>query len=114
MSVELLPGFAALTGQDIERVPWRPFGGMPHVHVRYLFTTPDTVAGLMRLDAGAHEARHLHVGGQHHVWVVDGTVRFDGRHLDPGSYVHVPAGMTHTMKADADGCTLFFVFSRGS
>lgn len=114
MSVELMPGFAVLTGQDVERLPWQPFGGMPRVHVRYLLTTPDTVAGLMRLDGGAHEVRHVHVGGQHHAWIVEGNVRFDNSDLDQGSYLHVPAGMTHTMEAGAAGCTLFFVFSRGA
>ena len=114
MSVELLPGFVALSAEDIENVPWQPFGGMPHVHVRYLLTTGDSVAGLMRLDCGAHEVRHVHVGGEHHAWIVEGAVRFDGTDLDQGSYLHVPAGMTHTMAAGATGCTLFFVFSRGS
>jgi quercetin dioxygenase-like cupin family protein len=112
MTTELLPGFAALASKDIEARPWEAFGGLPHVQVKYLLNTPNSVSGLMRIDAGAHVARHVHVDGQHHVWVAEGVVLFAGKRLDAGSYLHAPAGMSHTMEAEEDGCTLFFVFLR--
>ena len=112
MTTELVPEFAALAGDDIDRQPWEPFGAIPNVHVKYLFRTATSVAGLMRIDPSVAEPRHLHVGGQHHVWVTDGIVHFDGRLLNPGSYLHVPEGMTHTMHTDEQGCTLFFVYLR--
>jgi quercetin dioxygenase-like cupin family protein len=112
MTVELPTGFTAFAGQDLDERPWEPFSGMSHVHVKYLFSTPHSVAGVMKIDAGSDEARRVHVGGQHHVWVADGVVDFDGEQLGPGSYLHVPAGMTHTMAAEDRDCTLFFVYLR--
>lgn len=110
MAVNLVPGAVSLTSGEVGEQPWEPFAGMPHVHVKYLLSVPGSVAGLMRLEPGAHEVPHLHVGGQHHVWVVDGAVHFDGMRLDAGSYVHVPQDTTHAMRADAEGCTFFFVY----
>ncbi len=111
MAVDLVPGFASLNRTEIRERPWEPFAGMPHVRVKYLLSMPDSVAGVMQLDAGAREAAHLHVGGQHHVWVLDGAVEFDGTRLEAGSYLHVPAQTTHAMHAAEEGCTLFFVYS---
>ena len=110
MAVDLLPDIAALEPDAVERCPWMPFAGAPHVLVKYLLSSPDGAAGLMRLDGATEGGRHLHVGGRHHVWVVDGTLVFDGAALGPGSYLHVPAGSDHTMAATDGGCTVFFVY----
>jgi quercetin dioxygenase-like cupin family protein len=112
MTVDSISGIASSTSHEVDERPWELFAGMPHVQVKYLFSASNSVAGLMRLDPGAHEVPHLHVGGQHHVWVLEGAVHFDGKLLNAGSYLHVPENTTHAMQTHEEGCTLFFVYSR--
>ncbi len=110
MTTELLSGIVSLTSDEIGATDWEPFGGLTHARVKYVFSSSDSVAGLLRLDPGGSDVRHLHVGGQHHVWVVRGAVEVDGKRLDQGSYLHVPADTEHAMRAEAAGATVVFVY----
>lgn len=110
MTTDLLSSIVSMTSRDVDEKGWEPFGGMAHVSVKYLFSSDNSVAGLLRIDPGGHEVRHLHVGGQHHAWVVRGLVEVDGRLLDPGSYFHVAADTEHAMRAEAFGATVAFVY----
>jgi quercetin dioxygenase-like cupin family protein len=65
---------------------------------------------LVHADAGA-ELRWDDRDSDHQITVVQGTCRVLGRRLGAGSYIYVPAGMTHSVKAGAWGCTFFSVSS---
>jgi quercetin dioxygenase-like cupin family protein len=65
---------------------------------------------LIHADAGA-ELRWDDRDIDHHITVVKGTCRVLGGQLRAGGYVYVPAGMAHSMKAGAWGCTFFSVAS---
>lgn len=83
-------------------------GGVQH---RALYQDDHTVAGLLRLHPGAGEVKHLHVDGEHHVWVLDGSVSIDDTFLPAGSYLHVPSGLLHRMTDAGGGSLLFYVFT---
>lgn len=83
-------------------------GGVQH---RVLFQDGRSVAGLLRLHPGAGEVKHLHVDGEHHLWVLEGLVSVDDTSLPAGSYLHVPAGLLHRVTDAGGGSLLFYVFS---
>lgn len=56
-------------------------------------------------------AQHAHPHGHHHVYVLEGTCRSDDEDLTPGSYVHVPANVPHSLGAGPQGCRLFYSFT---
>ena len=65
---------------------------------------------LLHADAGS-ELRWNDRDSDHEITVVSGTCQVLGRRLTPGSYAYVPAGMAHSVKAGAWGCTFFSVAS---
>jgi quercetin dioxygenase-like cupin family protein len=65
---------------------------------------------LVHADAGA-ELRWDDRDSDHQITVVQGTCRVLGRQLHAGSYAYIPAGMAHSVKAGAWGCTFFSVAS---
>ncbi len=65
---------------------------------------------LIHADAGA-ELRWDSRDTDHHITVVKGTCQVLGGRLKAGGYVYVPAGMSHSVKAGAWGCTFFSVAS---
>ena len=86
----------------------------PGVHYVTLWREHKSLAGLMELDPGAELPEHTHGASTHHVWVVAGSARVEGRRLTAGSYLHVPAGVPHGLEALDDGCTLFYLYLRSS
>jgi quercetin dioxygenase-like cupin family protein len=64
----------------------------------------------VRLQPGT-ELRWDNHATDHHIAVVDGTCRALGRRIHAGGYVYVPAGIDHSVKAGAWGCTFFSVES---
>lgn len=84
----------------------------PGVNYVTLWREHKSLAGLMELDPGAELPEHTHRASIHHVWVVAGSARVDGRRLTAGSYVHVPAGVPHGLEALEEGCTLFYLYLR--
>jgi len=95
--------------------PWERFGEDEGVRYRTLWIEPGSrsYAGVLRLDSGAAIGHHTHRHASHHVWVADGDCRIDGRHLEAGSYVCVPAGVDHGVDAAGpQGCALFYLYLR--
>ena len=84
----------------------------PGVHYVTLWREHKSLAGLMELDPGAELPEHAHRASTHHVWVVAGSARVQGRILPAGSYLHVPAGVPHGLEALDEGCTLFYLYLR--
>lgn len=59
----------------------------------------------LRLSAGA-ELRWNSRDVDHHIMVMGGTCQILGRRIHAGATAYIPAGMAHTVKAGAWGCTL--------
>ena len=91
-------------------LPWEPLVGSVGVEHKVLYDAGGTVAGLLRLHAGAHEISHLHLHGEHHLWVLAGEICIDDTELPADSYLHVPAGLRHTIKDCGQGSLLFYAF----
>ena len=104
------PEVLAVPREAVDRLPWEPLAGSPSVTTKVICTADEDVAGLLRLAPGAQEARHLHGSGEHHVWVLSGTVLVEGDPLPAGSYLHVPRGVLHDLRDAGAGSTLFYVF----
>jgi uncharacterized RmlC-like cupin family protein len=77
---------------------------------KVLYTTGTIVAGLLRFAPGAHEVAHLHLEGEHHIWVLGGSIRIEDTELGADSYVHIPKRLTHTIEDCGVGSLLFYVF----
>lgn len=92
-------------------LPWDVVPGDGGVQHRVLFEDGRTVAGLLRFHAGAEELKHIHVDGEHHLWVLEGGVTVDDTFLPSGSYLHVPAGLMHRVSDPGGGSLLFYVFT---
>jgi quercetin dioxygenase-like cupin family protein len=98
---------------ELGDLPWSPFVGMRGVDIKELHSSRDCVAGLLRLEPGAHEIRHSHHAGQHHMWVLDGAVHVDGAEVEAGTYVLVPPGLRHTLEnRGSAACTVLFFYAK--
>jgi quercetin dioxygenase-like cupin family protein len=102
-----------LDADAVGRLPWAAMHGVDLAVTRVLWAESGSLAGVMRLDAGAGLAPHAHQEGHHHMWVLDGSARIGGRRVSAGSYVHVPAGVRHGVEdVGAGGFTMFYVYQR--
>jgi len=96
--------------QRVGELPWETVPGNGNVEHRVLYRDDRTVAGLLRLRPGAGELKHLHLHGEHHLWVLGGSVSVDDTELPADSYLHVPARLTHRISDTGGGSLLFYVF----
>jgi mannose-6-phosphate isomerase-like protein (cupin superfamily) len=106
-------GPVVLDPREVAALPWRPFAGLPGVRDRVLWQDPvgKNVAGLLHLDPEASVPPHLHRHATHQLWVVSGSCTIDGRTLDAGSYVLVPAGRSHGIEqVGRAGCLLLYLY----
>ena len=63
------------------------------------------------MDPGTSVPPHLHPRATHHLWVVSGSCTIDGRTLDAGSYVFVPACRMHGIpQVGRAGCVVFYLY----
>jgi mannose-6-phosphate isomerase-like protein (cupin superfamily) len=70
-----------------------------------------SAAGLMHLNPGASVSPHSHRRNVHHLWIVSGSCRLDGKDVGAGSYQFVPAGVEHGIEAAGRrGCTIFYLY----
>jgi quercetin dioxygenase-like cupin family protein len=102
-----------LDPREVAALPWRPFAGIAGVRDRVLWQDPagKSLAGLLHLDPDASIQPHIHLRAAHHLWVLSGSCTIDGRMLDAGSYVFVPAGREHGIEqVGRAGCLLFYVY----
>jgi len=105
-------GPTVLSPEAIESLPAEPLGHVEGATHRVLWHSNGSVAGLLTLPAGSRLGAHSHRVHHHHVWVVDGSAIVLGQLLEPGSYVHVPAGVEHDIDTtDTDGCTVFYLYA---
>ena len=102
----------ALDAALVESLSWQPLARLGReAEVKTLLRTPDSVAGLLRLEPGASENVHVHADAHHHGWVLRGDATVAGTAVAAGSYFHIPAGVRHAVTdVGADGCEIFFVY----
>jgi quercetin dioxygenase-like cupin family protein len=92
----------------IDGLPWEDLPAIGEgVRHKVLWRSGSSVAGLMRLARGGFVGPHAHRRAHHHLWVVDGEIEVLAVVLGTGSYVHVPAGVTHSMTNRGDGPATF-------
>jgi quercetin dioxygenase-like cupin family protein len=108
------PTLFAVPRPTVSALPWEPFTGSPGVSHKVLYTTGRTVAGLLKLAPGAEEISHVHMEGEHHIWVLAGAVVVDDTELVAESYLHVPERLTHAVRDGGTGSLLFYVFTPAS
>ena len=110
MTTHPSPTLFLVPRQRVADLPWEHFPGTSGVEHRVLYQDDHTIAGLLRLHPGAGELTHLHVEGEHHLWVLGGVVSVDETPLPADSYLHVPSGLTHRIVDAGGGSLLFYVF----
>lgn len=110
MTTHPSPTLFLVPRQRIGDLPWERFPGTKGVEHRVLYQDERTIAGLLRLQPGAEELTHLHLHGEHHLWVLGGTVTVDDTTLPVDSYLHVPSKLTHRLVDTGNGSLLFYVF----
>ena len=110
MTIVPTPTLCAMPKGAVDALAWEPLPGNVGVENKSVFLGRNVVAGLLRLEPGAEESRHLHQHGEHHIWVLEGTVLVEDTELPVGSYVHVPERLGHTMRDAGSGSVVFYVF----
>ena len=110
MTTHPSPTLFLMPRQRVADLPWERFLSTYGVAHRVLFQDGRTVAGLLRLHPGAEELTHLHLHGEHHLWVLEGTVTIDDTTLPADSYIHVPSMLHHHLVDAGGGSLLFYVF----
>ena len=99
-----------LPEQLIDALRWEPLPGSVGVRVKQICSGPGWASGLLQLAPGGSEAMHTHPDGEHHLWVLSGSVRTEDTHLGVSSYLHIPAQLRHQLRDEGNGCTLFYVY----
>lgn len=99
-----------LPEQRIDGMPWEPLPGSVGARVKQVCTGPGWATGLLQLAPGGSEMTHMHPDGEHHLWILSGSVTTEGTHLGVGSYLHVPAHLRHQLLDEGNGCTIFYVY----
>lgn len=84
----------------------------PGVFMKALRSDPATGAAtiLVKLDPATGFPEHNHPGGEE-VFVLEGEVQLDQRHLGAGDYLYTPPGEKHAVWSQK-GCTLFAVLPK--
>ena len=95
-----------------EALAWHPLDDYEGVDYKLLWRSGGSVAGLMRLaPGGVVHALRPHVRAHHHLWVTDGTVEVLDEQVGPGAYVHIPAGVDHSMRTvGGRACTMLYFY----
>lgn len=102
-----------LTEAQVAALPLKTLDGISGVTNRVLWQDGTSMAGVLTVEAGHRMGAHAHRANHHHMWVLAGRATILGVEVGTGSYVHVPAGVTHDIDAAAtDGCTLFYLYLR--
>ena len=112
MSTIPTPTLFAVPSAVIDQLPWQPMPGCDGIVNKVVYSDDRVVAGLLRLRPAARESAHLHEHGQHHVWVLEGTVTIDETELPKGSFLHVPEQLVHAMSDSGAGSLLFYLYQR--
>ena len=110
MTMHPSPTLFLVPRQRVAELEWEPLPGHDGVDHRALYRDAHSVAGVLRLRPGAGELTHLHLHGEHHLWVLAGSVTIDDTVLGTDSYLHIPSGLTHRLVDLGAGSMLFYVF----
>lgn len=107
------PKTVVLTAEEIRALPRQTLGSIAGVEHAVVWSTEESMAGVMTVAAGHRLGRHAHHANHHHIWVVEGHATILDEAVGPGSYVHVPSGVEHDIDATGtDGCTVFYLYIR--
>ncbi len=102
-----------LPKEAIDELPWLPFGPDGDAEQRMLWSAGGSYGGLLHVRAGHQLPPHVHHEADHHAWILEGEAETLGQRLGPGSYVHIPAGVEHGLKAvSPGGCVLLYLYVR--
>lgn len=100
-----------LAAQDVDALAWEPMPEQTGVFSKVLWRSGDVAIGLIRVDAGAEKAAHIHHGAHHHIWVVSGSATMVGEPLTAGSYIYIPPGVQHEVTdVGPQGVTFFYTY----
>ena len=104
-------GLTVRTAAEIADAGWKPFDQVDGIRYKVLWRDGDAMAGLMHLGPGASVAQHSHGHAHHHVYVISGSGAVCGEPVEAGAYVHVPAGVSHSIAAaEGKGCTILYLY----
>ena len=107
----ILPEAVVLDAAAVDGLSWRRLSGMGQARSKLVWRAGDSVAGVMEVDPHGVVPAHVHPGTHHHVWVLSGRCSILGSELGPGAYVHIPAGVEHSITGvGADGCRFFYLY----
>lgn len=97
----------------IEALPWLPLEGFDGVTYKLLWRSGKSVAGIMHIPPGSEVPVHRHLYSHHDMWVLAGEAEMIGRPAAAGTYLHVPAGVDHSIRpVGPDGCTVLYLYLR--
>lgn len=111
MTTAATTAVSALLPEQVAELPWHPVEDWDGIEQKVLSAHLGVVVGLLRLRPGAHESDHAHGRVQHDAWVLAGEVQVGQQRLGPGSFVHVPSGVVHTLRDTGSGCLLLYVLN---
>lgn len=108
-----VPVATLVTRAAADALSWHPLEDYEGVDYKLLWRSGGSVAGLMRIAPDGVVTPHAHVHAHHHLWVTEGTVDVLDEHVGPGTYVHIPAGVDHSIRAvGGQGCTMLYLYLR--
>lgn len=100
-----------LAAEDVDAIAWEPMAEQTGAFSKALWRSGDVAIGLIRVDAGAEKAAHVHHGAHHHIWVISGSATMVGQALTAGSYVYIPPGVLHEVTTvGSQGITFFYTY----
>jgi hypothetical protein len=111
LHVSEAPQIATPEAAHVADAPVRTFG--EGVRVRDIWRSGVKRALQVEFDAGAQwPGLDHHVPGPEEVFVLAGDFEDDGKVHGPGTFLHYPAGTSHSPRSSA-GCTLFVFYPEG-
>jgi hypothetical protein len=112
-SDDVAPHATLVTAAAADALPWHPLDPYDGVHYKLLWQSGKSVTGLLRIDPGGMVTPHAHIRSHHDMWVIDGAVEMLGDVVGPGTYVHIPAHVDHSIRAVGDGAaTMLYLYLR--
>ncbi|HQR79582.1 MAG TPA: cupin domain-containing protein [Actinomycetota bacterium] len=101
----------AVSGEDIDEMPWESDPTDVGVYRKTLWQSGNVVLGLMRVDEGFENPEHVHHAAHHHILILHGQCTILGKRLGPGSYVYIPPTVPHGVTDVGPGeCTFFYTY----
>jgi mannose-6-phosphate isomerase-like protein (cupin superfamily) len=113
MDAPTRPKATIVTSTEIGQLASEPLGTLEGVVHKVMWRNDTSIAGVLTVAAGHRLGLHSHRLNHHHMWVIDGHAVILGTDVGPGTYLHVPHGVSHDIDATAsEGCTVFYLYLR--